>query len=381
MSINSKKYEKRVNYIYPYVYSSKCQVRLQAHLIGGAKMVGEKMVKVRSAPMKIGGKEYQTKIGLVETEKLVPDLEQPRRFELEEELKAKGLDCAKAKAPEGIMFATRMKQLEKSIIENKGISLPLVVEKVGKTYTIIDGDRRLGAVKSILNNKKLLEENPGLENALSKLPCLIIEGPLEKDEKLRILAHMHIHLAPWRPVAKGKVIKDLTDTIKAEEKVALIMGITKYALEKQLKIEELAKKFAFKGPSAISYARELASLRKDLLNDEIIGSTVERVRKGIIKSPLEIRKIRKILKDPELRQEYVKSDKSVDMLEVALKTKEFEKSLTQPTMEFKEILRRLIVSIKNVKFEALAACKGNGETKSMIEEAISTLSLFKSYIE
>jgi hypothetical protein len=331
--------------------------------------------------MIIGGKKYETYIDEIPIENLEPDFDQPRRYELQRELESRGLDPKIAKTAKGIEMTRRFEELVNSIVENEGISMPLVVEKTNEHYKVLEGDRRLGATRFILANKKILSEHPILKERLAKLPCLVVKGPLQKEDRLRLLAHIHIHLAQWRPVAKQKVIMDLRELIGEDRRVAATMGVTPSAISKTVAVEEMAKKFSFKGPSAISYARNLLSLRKSLLDEEVIEATVKKVKDGKITSPIQIRELRRILPDPEARKVYLKPSSTIEDAENVLRAKEFKKTLEgPPVIDFSELLNRLVLSLKNVKFEDLVKYKGKKEIKEIIDNAIALLQTFKSYV-
>lgn len=331
--------------------------------------------------MIVGGKEYEMYMDDIPVKDLEADFDQPRRYEIKLELERKGLDPKKAKTAEGIELARRFEELMGAIIENEGISMPLVVEKVNGHYKIIDGDRRLGAVKSILSDEKILKERPALKQRLAKLPCLVIKGPLSKEDKLRLLAHIHIHLADWRPVAKQKVIMDLRQLVE-DEKVAAVMGVTPGSIAKTAVIDEMAKKFPSKGPAAISYARELLGIRKDLLDKEVIEATAKKVEEGKITSPVRMRTdLREILADSDAREVYLKPTSTIENAENVLKAKEFRKSLEAPlVIDLEELLSRLLTSLKNVRFDVLKKYKGDKKIKETVDNTITLLNEFKSYL-
>jgi len=331
--------------------------------------------------MIVGGKEFETTIEEVPIDKLQPNLEQPRRYELQRELESKGLDPKTAKTPSGIELATRFEELMRSIVENEGISMPLLVEKIDGRYIVLEGDRRLGASRRILGDNEILDAHPLLKERLSKLPCLVVKGPLSEEDRLRLLAHIHIHLAAWRPVAKQKVIMDLRERLAQDDRVAAIMGVTTGSISKAVTVEEVSKKFAFKGPAAVSYARDLISIRKDLLDSEVIDVTAKKVKEGLIKTPVAIRGLRKVLADEDAREVFLKPGTTVEDAENVLRAKEFRKTLEGPkAIEFDELLNRLVITLKKVSFEDLVKYKGNKEIRKTIDEAMTLLSQFKTYV-
>jgi len=329
--------------------------------------------------MIVSGKSVNVQMADIPADKLDPNYDQPRRYELEKELESKGLDTSVVKKPEGIELSTRFDQLVGSIIENKGISLPLVVERTDDKYSIIDGDRRFGAVMRILNDVKVLEENPGLKDQLATLPCLVVEGPLSEEERLRLLAHIHVHLVPWRPIAKEKVVLDLQERV-GDERTTRIMGFAPSKIKETLEVRELAKEFSFKGPKAVSWARELRNIKKSLMDEEVKKATVQKVKDGRITSSVKLRDLRPILEDPDARAVYIKPESSIEDAEKVLKAKELKATIAGPDIEFNDLLDRLATSLKSIRFEELTKYKGSKTIKKTVDECIALLSSFKSYL-
>lgn len=331
--------------------------------------------------MIIGGKKFDVHLDDISIEKLEPDLNQPRRYELERELASKGLDPKAAKTPKGIEMARRFQELTRAIIENEGISMPLVVEKTNDHYKILEGDRRKGAAERILADEQTLNDKPILKERLSKLPCLVLEGPLSDKDRLRLLAHIHIHLTSWRPIAKQKVIMDLREKIGDDDKVAAVMGVSSSAISATVAVEEMAKKFSFKGPASISYAKGILALRKDLIDQDVVEATVKKVKEGKITSPVHLRKLKRVLEDHDARKVYLKPPSTIDDAEGVLKAKEFKKTLEESSLiEFDDLLERLVLSLKNVRFEDLVKYKGSKEIRQTIDDAMNLLSKIKAYV-
>jgi len=330
--------------------------------------------------MIVGGKEVEIRAEDIPVDKLQADLSQPRRYQLELELQAKGLDPTSAKKPDGIELATRFDELRTSIIENEGVSMPLVVEKANGTFRVVDGDRRLGAVRNILADQKVMEEHPTLKERLSKLPCIVVEGPLTKAQRLALLSHIHVHLAPWGPVAKEKVVIELREAIN-EQRISSVMGTKPSSIKRQREIYEMAQSFMdTKGDRAISYARELMNIKESLRTPEVKKVTIEKIKKSIIDDAVDIRNLRKILPDPDAREVYLKPDTKIENAMNVIKAKELQKALNGPSMDFKDIVDRLIATLKTAKFEDIVKYKGNRELRKIVDEAIALLSTFKSYI-
>lgn len=331
-----------------------------------------------SFKIKVGGEAFNANLESVPIEKLEPDPEQPRRYEIGLDLKSKGLDPNIARKPESIAYSKRFDELTRSMLENKGVSIPLVVEHNDGKYTILDGDRRRGVAMRILNDPKIMQNNPEAKDFLSELPCLVIQGPLTKEQRLRLLAHVHVHLTQWGYAARDKVVTDLIETVKADDSVAAIMGIKKGRVKRMLEIDELEKKLEFKGPTARSYAREIRSLRKDLRTPKTIEATVKKVKEGKIKNPLEIRKLRKIGSDLEAMETYLKPETSIEKAENIVKVKEMLKM--EPDIELNEMLTRFVDQLMKIPASTLVKHKGNPKVTKALDECIERLQNFRSLL-
>jgi ParB-like chromosome segregation protein Spo0J len=331
--------------------------------------------------MIVAGKEVEIHAEDIPIEKLEPDINQPRRYQLELELQTKGLDPASAKKPDGIELASRFDELRGSIIENEGVSMPLVVEKANGTFRIIDGDRRLGAVRNVLADQKVMEEHPALKERLSKLPCIVANGPLTKAQRLALLSHIHVHLAPWGPVAKEKVVMELQEAVPNEQRISAVMGTKPSSIKRQREIYEMAQNFMdAKGSRALSYARELMNIKENLRTPEVKKVTIEKINKGIVDDAVDIRNLRKILPDPDAREVYLKPNTKIEEAMNVIKAKELQKALSGPPTDFKDTVDRLIATLKTAKFEDIVKYKGNRELRKTVDEAITLLGTFRTHI-
>lgn len=329
--------------------------------------------------MIIDGKQLKVYYEEIPVSKIEYDPENPRRYEIGLELQTKGLPAGDARRPEGIEMATRFHELVESIVENRGISMPLVVERNDSKNILIDGDRRLGAVKYILRNKEILDGNEELKNNLAELPCIVVEGPLTETERLRILSHIHVHLTDWRPAAKDYVIEKLIKTV-GEEKARTLTRATVGSIEKGRLVEEYKKRFSFKGAQAVSWAKEFASIKQSLVDGEVVNATVDKAKDGKITSAVHLRELRKILKNPDARAEYLKPESTIEDAKRVKDIKEFSKAIDRPDVPFKDYVEKLLLALRNIKFEELLKYKGDQEVVMSVEECITLLNKFKVYI-
>jgi len=331
--------------------------------------------------MIVAGRNVNITLDELSPDQLDPDPEQPRRYELSVDLQAKGLDPRTARQPDGIELVRGFDDLVKSVIENKGISTPIIVENTKGKRRVIDGDRRLGALRHILRNEKLLSENPGLGENLARIPCLLVEGPLTEMERLQLLSHIHLHLKPWGPFAKHQVESKLFQAKTSEEKTAAAMSIPKSSMRKLREAEELAAKVADKkGSRALSYAREFTNINSKLRTPEVEAVVVKKIRDGLIDDSVDIRQLRKILPDPDARAIFLREKTTIQDALNVVKAKEFQQSLSSPSLDLKETIDRLVATLKTVRFEELAKYRGNRDLRKLLDEALFTLNSFKSYV-
>lgn len=106
--------------------------------------------------------------------KIVPDKEQPRRY----------------------FDATKMRQLIESI-KKEGIIQPLIVEKVGENYLLIDGERRFRAATEL---------------SLKEVPVVVEEPRSGVDRLVRQFTVQEQHEA-WTPTEKANAIVKLSEEV------------------------------------------------------------------------------------------------------------------------------------------------------------------------
>lgn len=148
-----------------------------------------------------------TKIEMIETKDLILDEMNPR-FGLSEKT---GQDQAFR-----YLFETSdLKELWGSIVENGFLSYePLVALKpkiAGEKYVIIEGNRRLAAAKSLLDNKLISDISPSTKvplvppkyvSTLKKLPVIVVTTREEADS---YIGFRHVNGAlTWGPLAKAR---------------------------------------------------------------------------------------------------------------------------------------------------------------------------------
>lgn len=119
--------------------------------------------------------------------KIIPDTNQPRKY----------------------FDATKMASLKDSI-KKQGIVNPIIVEKSGDKYTIIDGERRFRAAQEL---------------RLAEIPIIIVTS---KDPIARLVEQFHIQEQhePWSQSEKAQAIVDLAEqTGETIEKICEILSL------------------------------------------------------------------------------------------------------------------------------------------------------------
>lgn len=153
------------------------------------------------------------KIEYIETAKLKFDPENPRFYRLNDKA---GSDKA---VIEEMLDDESVQDLMLSIGEQDYFpGEPLLVVKNGKKFIVVEGNRRLAAVK-LLNSeilppkKKEKSVHLILDEAQYKptiLPCLVYEN---REDVLRYIGYRHITgVKEWDALSKAKYLKELSDT-------------------------------------------------------------------------------------------------------------------------------------------------------------------------
>jgi len=321
--------------------------------------------------IQIGEEKIEVVLERIDIGKIKPNLSQPRRYEI-------GLKYGSASAPEDIAHSPRFRQLVRSILENKGIVSPLIVETADDgTYLVVDGDRRLGACNYILNDAKTLEVCPDAKDFLSKLPCLVLKKKLSDEQRLRLLAYIHVHQVAWGLSGKEKVVLDLMEK-KTEDSVAAIMGLSINTMKKSLTIDKLATRIINKGKASKSYAKELLSIRKGLLDEETAELTIKKINEGKIKSPVDLRKLREILPDDDARGKYMESDSTIDdAYNLILVKNVFPET---PDVNLEELVNRFNEVLSSINWTQVSEYKNELSFKQTLEKCIGTLNRLKALV-
>ncbi len=263
-------------------------------------------------------------------------------------------------------------ELQRQIEANEGIFEPLLLEPhpehSGK-YRIVDGDRRW------TNSKILVEVQK--KDQFRSIPVEITNRVLEDDERLRVWVYIHRQRKEWDRKEKEGVAYRLVDLV-GRASAANILGITVRALDKLVEIYQLSEKLGdVKDPGAsITWAREIKNLNKKLVTPTILDAIVKKVNEEKITNSKDIRELRKILRDPVAKAEFLSDESTIksSLEKAAPSTPDKPEGLAGE-------VSALVDSIRRHSWTTLAELKGDKATLSKIEEAEKTLSELRKQLE
>ena len=253
-------------------------------------------------------------------------------------------------------------ELQRQIEANEGIFEPLLVEphpNLPDKFRIIDGDRRW------TNSKTLVEQG---KDQYRQLPVEITDRTLSDEERLRVWIYIHRQRKEWDAKEKEMVAYRLVE-LTGRASAASILGITVRELDKLVGIYEVSERFTgLPAPAAaITWARELMGVSKKLLTPKVMDAVVKKVNKKQITNSKDLRKLRKILRDPVAKDHFLKSDSDIDtaLLRVARPAKKPEGLAGE--------LDAIVATVKGVPWTVLATLKGNGDILRKLDDAEATL--------
>jgi ParB family transcriptional regulator, chromosome partitioning protein len=209
-------------------------------------------------------------------------------------------------------------ELQRQIVANEGIFEPLLVEPHPDLPTklrIIDGDRRW--TNSVVLVKQGKEE-------YRQIPVEVTDRTLSDDERLRVWIYIHRQRKEWDTREKEMVAYRLVDLV-GRASAANILGISIRELDKLVDIFEFSQRFtSLREPgAAITWARELKGVSKNLLTPSVIDAVIQKVNQKRITNSKDLRKLRPILRDPVAREHFVSDDGDIDsaLLRIAVPEK------------------------------------------------------------
>jgi ParB family chromosome partitioning protein len=300
-------------------------------------MTVEEQVQKHYQERRLGRTVLKTYRGYADLYELVPNDHQPRRGPKED--------------PE----------LQRQIEANEGIFEPLLVEPhpdLNGKFRIIDGDRRW------TNSQVLVEQHK--KDQYRRIPIEVTDRTLTDEERLRVWIYIHRQRKEWDTKEKEMVAYSLVDMV-GRASAANILGITVRELDKLVEIYELAdtrlKNLLPEPGTAITWAREINSLSKSLLTPSVFKVLTQRIAKKEITNSKDVRKLRKILKDPVAQDKFMSGESIDAALNVVVP------STPKRGQGILGDLEELGESLKRYPWTTLASLKGDPQILNKLEEA------------
>lgn len=262
-------------------------------------------------------------------------------------------------------------ELQRQIEANEGVFEPLLLEphpELEGKYRIIDGDRRWS------NTRILVDEG---KEALRTLPAEITDRVLTDDERLRVWIYIHRQRKEWDAKEKEMVAYRLVDLV-GRASAANILGLTVRALDKLVEIYQLSERLrGVKDPGAsITWAREIRNLSQKLLTPTVLDTIVRRINEQEITNSKDVRKLRKVLRDPVAKDEFLSGSGTLEsaIARVAPPEPARVKGLAGD-------VQSLIESIKARPWTELEESRGDPDLLKQIAEAEKTLSALRRQLD
>ena len=253
-------------------------------------------------------------------------------------------------------------ELQRQIEANEGVFEHLLVEPhpdFPSKYRIIDGDRRW------TNSKVLVDEG---KDKYRLIPVEITDRTLSDEERLRVWIYIHRQRKEWDTKEKEMVAYALMQ-LTGRASAASILGITVRELDKLSAIYEVSERFTdLREPgAAITWARELMGLSKKLLTPTVMDAVIQKVNKNQITNSKDLRKLRKILRDPVAKDHFLSTDGDVEksLLRVAPPAKK--------TNSLAGELESIVTAVKGVPWTALEELKGDNDILKQLDDAEAML--------
>jgi len=267
--------------------------------------------------------------------------------------------------------------LYRSIKENRGIAVPLLVEKIhGRPdkVRIVDGERRLNACR------KLLDEDPDAKSYLGTLPCDVIQQELTKEQRQRLWTYIHRTRKEWHAMVKEKMVLELVDLV-GRRKTADILGVEIREVDRIVDTLMLAERMeAVVGKTAISYGRETMGLAKKHRTSDAVDLIVDKVNKRLVTDPVAIRKLGKIFSHPEANEEF-RSPKGTVASALRKIPREPEEVAPPPIMKsFIDFITEIRTQLADYPWPELAEFKGDTTVLDAIDSCIETLAQAKTVL-
>ena len=254
-------------------------------------------------------------------------------------------------------------ELQRQIEANEGVFEPLLVEPhpdLPDKFRIIDGDRRW------TNSKVLVDQG---KEQFRQIPVEVTDRVLDDESRLRVWIYIHRQRKEWDAKEKEMVAYRLVE-LAGRASAASILGISVRELDKLVAIFEVSERLpGLREPGAsITWARELMGVSKKLLTPSVMDAVVEKVNQQKITNSKDLRKLRKILRDPVAKDHFLTRKADIDsaMLRVAS-----EDDGNAPGLGGD--IDTLVAKVKRVPWTDLEALKGDSELLKKIDSAETLL--------
>lgn len=268
-------------------------------------------------------------------------------------------------------------ELRRSIEENEGIFIPLLVEPhpehKGK-YQIIDGERRW------LSLKKLAEKKG--DGRFEIVPVDITDRTLGVEERLRAWVYIHQQRKEWTVKEKERTAYKLIQIV-GRVSAASILGISVREVDALKEIFELSEEITgLPDPDAsISYAREIRKIATHLRPPEVEKAIINKISKGLIKTSKEIRSLRRILRNEAARAEFMNKGSSVaDALNVIGPPSSEESVKNRYRRSIAEDLKTFSNSLSKYSWRELRKIDNKEELLSRIKQCQTLLGEFEEVL-
>lgn len=198
-------------------------------------------------------------------------------------------------------------ELRRSIEENGGIFIPLLVEphpKYEGKYQIIDGERRWTSLKRLVEEKA--------DGRFKIVPVDLTDRILGVEERLRAWVYIHQQRKEWTVKEKERTAYKLIQIV-GRVSAASILGIKVREVDALKEIFELSEEISgLSDPDAsISYAREIRKIAKYLRPPDVEAVIIGKINQGLMNTSKDIRLLRRVLKDDAARQEFMRDGSTV----------------------------------------------------------------------
>lgn len=252
-------------------------------------------------------------------------------------------------------------ELQRQIVANQGIFEPLLVEPhpdLRDKYRIVDGDRRW------TNSKCLVDAG---KEAYRAIPVEITNRTLTDDERLRVWIYIHRQRKDWDAKEKEMVAYSLVQMV-GRASAASILGMSVRELDKLVQTFAVAERFHdLPDPAAaITWARELMGISKQLITPEVIEVVVDKAGQKRITNSKDLRKLRRILRDPVAKSHFLSPDGDI---ESALLRVSQETSPKKTKQGLASDLSALTEAMKRYPWTELKELQGDKMVVEKIDEA------------